>query len=81
MKKARASRIGRTYPEHFMGIHGLLAKYHLKDGRLDSALYYTDLMRTKQEYGGPSSVLLMYTLYKDIYADRNSDSALKYFRL
>ncbi|MCC7503061.1 MAG: hypothetical protein IT229_11060 [Flavobacteriales bacterium] len=81
LKKARASRIGRTHPEHFMGIHGLLGKYHLKDGRLDSALHYTDLMRTKQEYGGPSSVLLMYALYKDIYADRNSDSALKYFRL
>ena len=81
LKKARESHIGRTHPEHFMGIHGLIAKYQLKDGRIDSALHYTDLMRTKQAYGGPSSVLSMYGLYKDIYADRNSDSALKYLRL
>lgn len=81
LKKARDSRVGRTHPEHFMGIHGQLAKYLLKDGQVDSALYYTDLMRTKQAYGAPGSVLTMYALYKDIYADRNSDSALKYFRL
>jgi tetratricopeptide (TPR) repeat protein len=81
LKKARASFIGRTHPEHFMGIHGQLAKCLLKDGQVDSALYYTDLMRTKQAYGAPGSVLAMYALYKDIYADRNSDSALKYFRL
>lgn len=81
LKKARDSRMGKTHPEHFMGIHGLFAKYHLRDGHLDSALHYTDLMRTKERFAPPSNVMWMYALYKDIYAELNSDSAVKYFRL
>lgn len=81
LKKAGATRFGKDNPEAYLMVYNILARFHLEDARADSALFYADRMRTKLAYGAPFHALRAYELYKDIYANTNSDSALKYHRL
>lgn len=81
LKKARACQLAQDNPEIFLYVHHELARFHLMEGRMDSAVHYADLSQAKLAFGAPFHALRTYALYKRIYDGTNADSALKYHRL
>jgi hypothetical protein len=81
MRKALAIKNGRENPDAFVTVNINVAKLFQNEGNLDSALYYANNARGRLKNARFIISLEVYALYKKIYSQLNTDSALKYYKL
>ena len=81
MKKALDTKFGVENSDAFVGVNNALAGLFQSQSMPDSALYYNNRALGKLGKARFTRSLYVYGLYKKIYSDINSDSALKYYKL
>lgn len=81
IRKSMSTKFGQENMGFYIINQATIANYFHNDNSPDSALYYTTLAARDLNRVTPYHALGVYNMYRKIYANINSDSALKYYQL